>query len=335
MKALVTGGGGFLGLYIVEQLLNRGDEVRVFCRGRYSALEQLNVEVVQGDVQDPDAVTSACNDIDAVFHVAAIPGIWGSWKRYHGINTVGTQNVIKGCQAKGVQRLIYTSSPSVVFDGSDHIDADESLPYPKTWQCHYPHSKALGEQAVLAANDDDSLRTVSLRPHLIWGCRDNHLLPRLIAKAKSGRLRRVGDGSNVVSVVNVENAAAAHLQAEASLRDSVSAAGKTYFVNEPEAVNLWDWIDELLQTAGLPVLKKSISYKAAHRIGAVMEGVWSTLRLKSEPPMTRFVASQLAGSHSYSIAAAQRDFDFTPVVSMEEGMARVTDELQQLARESR
>lgn len=331
MKTLVTGGGGFLGLYIVERLLAQGEDVSVFCRGTYPQLQELDVNVINGDVSDAAAVDEACAGMEAVFHVAAVPGVWGPWERYHRINTVGTHNIVKACQNRGVRRLIYTSSPSVVFDGDDHVDADESLPYPQDWLCHYPHSKALGEQAVLAANDDDKLRTVSLRPHLIWGQRDNHLLPRLIAKAKSGRLRRVGNGANVVSVANVENAAAAHVQAERSLQESTSAAGNAYFVNDPESVNLWDWIDELLLLSGLPKIEKSISLKAATRIGGVLETAWKWCRLPGEPPMTRFVAKQLAGSHSYSIQAAKRDFGYQPIVTMEEGMAKVADELKQLA----
>lgn len=327
MKALVTGGGGFLGLYIVEQLAEAGHEVRVFCRGQYAELERLQVEVVRGDVRDRPAVERACDKIEAVFHVAAVPGIWGPREKFHSINTQGTKNVIAASRKAGVSRLIFTSSPSVVFDGGDHIDADESLPYAESWLCHYPHSKALAEQAVLTANNDEDFRTVSLRPHLIWGCRDNHLIPRLLAKARSGRLRRVGAGTNVVSVVNVENAAAAHLQAEASLRLSATAAGNAYFVNEPESVNLWQWIDEILQLAGLPPVARSISYPAARRIGTVMESLWKWLPLPGEPPMTRFVAAQLAGSHSYSIAAAQRDFDYQPIVSMEEGLAKLAQEL--------
>lgn len=324
MRALVTGGGGFLGLYIVEQLLEAGHQVRVFCRGTYPALKRDGIEVQQGDLRDPTAVRQACQDMESVFHAAAVPGVWGRWETYHSINTVGTQHVIDGCRDAGVPRLIYTSSPSVVFDGTDHLDAEESLPYPKTWMCHYPHSKALAEQAVLQANGA-SLSTVSLRPHLIWGPRDNHLIPRLIQKARSGRLRRVGDGSNVVSVSYVENAAAAHLQAEASLRDTATAAGKAYFINEPDPVNLWNWIDELLALVDLPPVRRSVSASAASRIGRIMEALWTVL--PGEPPMTRFVASQLAGSHSYSIAAAQRDFGYTPVCTLQEGMQRLSADL--------
>ncbi len=332
MKALVTGGGGFLGLYIVEQLLQKGHQVKVLCRGRYEALDKLGVETISGDLRDASAVQKSCHGTEAVFHTAAIPGVWGDWDTYHGINTQGTLNVLAACQKENVQRLIYTSSPSVVFDGDDHVDADESLLYPKMWLCHYPHSKALAEQAVLAANDNERLRTVSLRPHLIWGPRDNHLIPRLIQKARSGRLRRVGDGTNVVSVAYVENAAAAHVQAEESLRSATTAAGKAYFINERDAVNLWDWINLLLQRSGLPPVTKSISENTASSIGAAMEFTWRMLRLKGEPPMTRFVAAQLAGSHSYSVVAAERDFGFRPLFTIEEGLQRLQPDLDRLAR---
>ncbi len=324
MQALVTGGGGFLGLYIVEQLLADGHDVRVLCRGTYDTLQRPGIKVVQADVRSEEEVAAACEGVEAVFHVAAVPGVWGKWETYHSINTVGTQNVIAGCRQAGVARLIYTSSPSVVFDGSDHVDADESLPYPTKWMCDYPHSKALAEQAVIAANSD-SLRTVSLRPHLIWGPRDNHLIPRLLQKAKSGRLRRVGDGQNVVSVSYVENTAAAHLQVERSLRDSTQAAGKAYFINEPDAVNLWGWISQLLGLVDLPAIQKSISAGAAYRMGHLMEILWKVV--PGEPPMTRFVASQLAGSHSYSIQAACNDFGYAPICSMEEGLQRLKADL--------
>lgn len=331
MKALVTGGGGFLGLYIVEQLLQSGVEVRVFCRGRYPALKALKVQTVQGDLREASAVQSACQGMDAVFHTAAVPGIWGPKDHYFGINYTGTLNVLNACRQAGVARLIYTSSPSVVFDGHDHKDADETLPYPTRWLCHYPHSKAMAEQAVLEANGVAGLRTISLRPHLIWGPRDNHLIPRLIQRAVSGRLRQVGDGSNVVSLAYVENAAAAHVQAEQALRTSDKAAGRSYFINDPEPVNLWNWIAMILQRTDLPPLQKKISAKAAYRIGSVLETVWSCLRLRGEPPMTRFVALQLAGSHSYRIDAAVRDFGYQPLVSVEEGLRRLQPLLDELS----
>lgn len=328
---LVTGGGGFLGRFIVEQLLGAGRRVRIFSRGAYPQLVAAGVEVVQGDLRDPAAVHAACQHVDTVFHTAAVPGIWGSRDLYFGTNLEGTRNVLNACLQHGVARLIHTSSPSVVFDGTDHVNADESLPYPKHWLCHYPHSKALAEQLVLQAAGQQGLRTVSLRPHLIWGPRDNHLIPRLLQSARSGRLRQVGDGTNVVSVAYVENVAAAHLQAELALQQSSTISGRAYFINEPQPVNLWDWVNALLAAGGLPPLQRRISRRAAIVLGGLCEAIWTRLPLSGEPPMTRFVAAQLAGSHSYSIRAAQRDFNYQPLVSPATGLQKLQSELQKQA----
>jgi nucleoside-diphosphate-sugar epimerase len=330
-QALVTGGGGFLGLYIVEQLVARGDKVRVLCRGPYPRLNELGVECVTGDVRDASAVTRACAGVDVVFHVAAVSGIWGSWEHYHETNTVGTENVIAACRKGNVPRLVYTSSPSVIYDGRDHRNADESLPYPGHYLCHYPHSKALAERAVLAANGVGGLVTTALRPHLIWGPRDNHLIPRLIARARTGKLRQVGWGDNLISMSYVENAAHAHLLAADRLALGSPVAGQAYFINEPEPVNLWDWINRLLGLAGLPPVARSISPRAAYAAGALLEKVYGLLHLAAEPPMTRFLAQQLSGTHSYDISKAARDFGYQPIVSVAEGLRRLEPELKRLA----
>lgn len=335
MFVLVTGGGGFLGRYIVEQLLARGDRVRNFARGAYPELAALGVETVQGDLRDASAVRDAAKGIDAVFHVAALPGIWGSWKTFHDINTLGTQNIIAACQSHGVQRLIFTSSPSVVYDGQPHVNADESLPYPAKYLCHYPHTKALAEQAVLAANSLQGLRTVALRPHLIWGPRDPHLIPRLLQRAATGKLMQVGPGENEVSVAYVENAATAHLLADRALSEGTTAAGRAYFINEPQPVNLWGWINELLAIAGLPPVKRRISAGFAKAIGSTLEVVHTLVPALGEPRMTRFLASQLSQSHSYSIARAQQDLgDFTRV-SFADAMLRVNPQLRELGQRLR
>ena len=331
MNALVTGGGGFLGLYLVEQLVERGDRVRVSCRGHYPRLMELGVEVVRGDLRDEAAVSDACRGIDVVFHTAAVPGVWGPWKLFYETNTLGTQHVLTGCRRHDVGKLVYTSSPSVVFDGTSHLDADESLPYAGSFLCHYPHSKAIAERDVLTANGRDGLLTIALRPHLIWGPRDNHLIPRLIARARSGRLRRVGNSRNLISMSYVENTAAAHVQAADALDGDSPAAGRAYFINEPEPVNLWSWIDRLLHAAGLPPVRKSVSEKTAWRLGGVCEAAWKTFRLPGEPPMTRFLAAQLSQSHTYSIKAAMRDFGYRPIVTVDEGLRKMTPELRRMA----
>lgn len=323
MNALVTGANGFLGLYVVEQLVARGDRVRAMCRNSRPELTRLGVEIVRADLRDPQAMGKACRGIDVVFHVGAIAGIGGPWKRYYDTNVLGTQHVVEGCRTHGVGRLVFTSSPSVTFDAVDQEGIDESAPYPTRWLCHYPHSKALAEQHVLEANGKDGLLTCSLRPHLIWGPRDRHLIPRLLQRARSGRLRRIGDGTNLIDTVYVENAAAAHLLAADALRPGSPVAGRAYFISQGEPVNCWAWIDALLAMAGLPPVQKAISLRAAWNVGALFEALYGLLRLQSEPPMSRFLAAQLATSHYFDLTRAREDFGYRPVVSMAEGMCRL------------
>ncbi len=323
MNALVTGANGFLGLYVVEQLVARGDRVRAISRRKCPALESLGVEIVHADLRDQKAMIDACRGMDAVFHVGGIAGIGGPWKNYFEINVLGTQSIVEGCRKHGVGRLVYTSSPSVTFDGRSQENVDESAPYPEHWLCHYPRSKAMAEQSVLAANGKDGLATCSLRPHLIWGPRDQNLIPRLLERARSGRLRRIGDGSNRVDMVYVENAATAHLQAADALSMNSPAAGRAYFISQGEPVNCWQWIDELLALADLPPVRKSCSFRTAWLLGAACEAVYRCLGLRGEPPMTRFLAAQLSQSHYFNIDRARQDFGYRSKISTAEGMRRL------------
>lgn len=325
MHALVTGANGFLGQYIVEQLLARGDRVRAYCRRPSANLDTLGVQTVLGDVRDRAATVAACENVDTVFHVAASAGIWGPWQLYYETNTLGTRHVIEGCFRHQVARLVYTSSPSVTFDGREQCGIDETAPYPRRWLCHYPHSKALAEQEVLAANGRQGLLSCALRPHLIWGPRDQHLVPRIVRRARQGRLMRVGNGENLIDMVYVENAAWAHLLAAERLVPGSPVAGGAYFISQGEPVNCWQWIGELLALAGAAPVRRAISTKTAYAIGAALETAHTLCRLKGEPLMTRFLALQLGKSHYFDIDRARRDFGYQPRVSTAEGMRRLRD----------
>ena len=325
-SVLVTGGGGFLGQAIVRMLVSRGDRVRSLARRFYPALADLGVEQIQGDIADAEAVNRACAGIDLVIHTAARAGVWGHYDTYYRPNVVGTQNIIAACRRQGIRRLVHTSSPSVVFDGSDMQGVDESVPYPKAFHAAYPATKALAEQAVRAAADE-ALATICLRPHLIWGPGDNHLVPRILARAR--RLRRVGDGTNRVDTIYIDNAAAAHLMAADRLAQNPQLAGRVYFISQDDPILLWQMVDRILAAGARAPVEKSISPAAARRLGAVLEWVYRTFHLPGEPPMTRFVAVELATSHWFDISAAKRDLEYRPVVSTEEGLARLA---QWLAR---
>ncbi|MFQ5462065.1 MAG: NAD-dependent epimerase/dehydratase family protein [Phycisphaerae bacterium] len=327
MRALVTGGGGFLGTRIVEMLHARGDDVTALGRNRYPHLDRLGIATVAVDLRDADAVRRVVAGFDVVFHVAAVAGIWGPPDLFWDINAGGTANILGSCRANGINKLVYTSSPSVVFGGDDLCGVDEAHPYPRRHLADYPKSKAVAERMVLKANRA-TLATVALRPHLIWGPGDPHLIPRVMDRARRGRLVRVGDGRNLVDITYIDNAAEAHLMAADALEPGSPCAGKAYFISQGEPVRLWSWLGDILEAAGAPPVKRSVSFPVADRIGAVLEFVYRTGRIQREPPMTRFLAAQMAKSHYFSIEAARRDFGFAPRISTQEGQRFLLDGLR-------
>ncbi len=292
-------------------------------RRNYPQLDALGVETVRADLRDRPSVVDACRGAEVVFHIGGVEGIAGPWKHYYENNTLGAQNVVEGCWKHGVGRLVYTSSPSVVFDGRNQEGIDESVPYPKRWLCHYARSKGLAEQHVLAANGVGGLLCCALRPHLIWGPRDRHLMPHVLDLARQGRLCRVGNGNNLIDTVYVENAATAHLQAADALKPGSPVAGRAYFISQGEPVNCWTWINEFLALAGLPPVRKSLPLPAAWMLGFGFEVVYAILGLQGQPPMSRFLARQLAASHYFDDARARNDFGYRPTISMAEGLRRL------------
>ena len=314
MRVLVTGCSGFLGGAVTEQLLARGDEVVGLSRRPINAALAAAIDHRRGDLTDRDFVESVFQTpVDAVIHPAAVAGIWGPWERFYRSNVVATRTLLATAQRCGVRYFVHTSSPSVTFDGRPQRGIDESIGVPERWLCHYPHTKAIAEREVLDANAA-SFQTVSLRPHLIWGPGDPHLVPRIVDRAAAGRLRIVGDGQNRVDVCHVQNAAAAHLNVlDALVGGAAGVAGKTFFITDGAPVRLWDWVAQVCRLHGVAPPTKRISYPAAAAIGAAMELGYRALPSSWEPPMTRFVAAQLAMDHWFDITAARDRLGYRPV----------------------
>ncbi|QNN45525.1 NAD-dependent epimerase/dehydratase family protein [Thermomonas brevis] len=330
MKILVTGGGGFLGQALCRGLLERGYEVASFSRGRHAVLDALGVRQLQGDLADREAVLAAfAEGFDAVLHNAAKAGAWGSYESYFSANVAGTRNVIAACRAHGIGKLVHTSTPSVVHRATHPVEgasADE-VPYGEGVKAHYAATKIVAEREVLAANDA-GLATVALRPRLIWGPGDTQILPKLVERARSGRLRLVGSGDNLVDTTYIDNAAQAHFDALEHLRPGAACAGRAYFVSNGEPWPLREVLNGLLRAADAPEVRKTIPFGAAYALGAVCEGLWTALPLKGDPPMTRFLAEQLGTAHWYSMAPAARDFGYAPKVTMAEGLERLRASLR-------
>ena len=324
MRILVTGGGGFLGQALCRGLVARGHDVVSFSRGHYPALDALGVHQVQGDLADRDAVRDAARGCEAIFHNAAKAGAWGRHADYHAANVTGTDHVIAACRAHGIARLVYTSSPSVTHRATHPVAGGtaDDVPYGTHFKAAYPATKAIAERAVLAANDA-RLATVALRPRLIWGPGDQQLLPRLVQRARAGRLRIVGDGDNLIDTTYIDNAAQAHFDAFAALAPGAACAGRAYFISNGEPRPARAMINALLVAAGAPPVNKTLPFVAAYAIGMACETAWTLLSLRGEPPLTRFLAEQLATTHWYDMAPAMRDFGYVPGVSIDEVLKRL------------
>ena len=332
----LTGASGFIGGKLAERLLGEGRRVRLLARRPLPEFEKLGAEVVLGDLTDPDSLRRGCEGAGTVFHVAGRVGIWGPAAEFFQVNVGGAKDLIAACRATGVPRLVYTSSPSVVYNGGDLRGVDESAPLCIQAPCAYPTSKAVAERLVSEAHSRE-LATVSLRPHLVWGPGDRNLIPRVLARARQGRLKIVGSGQNRVDVTHITNVVDAHLCAERALGESQipnskfqtpDPGGKAYFITNGEPVVLWDWVNQLLRGAGIEEIRSHVSLRTASLAGGVLETLWRVLPLKGEPPMTRFAAKELATDHWFDITAARRELGYQPRVSMAAGTAELLAHLE-------
>ena len=323
IKVLVTGGTGFLGGAVCRQLAARGEQVVAYQRSDSDALRALDVDVRRGEITDAEALLAAARGCHAVIHTAALAGVWGKRADFERINIDGTDNVVQVCRDWGIPHLVYTSTPSVVHDGEDIQDANEFLPYPDHFLADYPRTKAEAEHRVLLA-DREGLRTVALRPHLIWGPGDPHFLPRLKEKARDGVIRLPGPEKRVDTTF-IENAARAHLDALDELRGAARCGGKPYFISDGQPLKQGEFISAMLAAAGQPVEVKAVPPWLARGAAALIEAGWRLARRDEEPPLTRFMANQLSTHHWFDISAAREDFGYDPPVSIREGLRRLAE----------
>ena len=325
-NVLVTGGGGFLGKAIVRKLLMKRLRVTSFSRNFYRDLDNMGVLQIRGDLSEAAPVINAFKGIDAVFHVAAKPGIWGDFNDYFRTNVTGTENVITSCFENNVRQLIYTSSPSVIFDENDMENVDESVPYPEKYLASYPQTKAMAEKLIRDAAKK-GLRTIIIRPHLIWGPYDNHLVPGILKRA--GRLKRMGRRDDLVDTIFVDNAADAHVWASEKLTSNPSLSGNVYFVSQDEPISKWEMANAFLDAAGLPPIKGHVSAKTAYIAGSLFEIVYRFFGIQKEPPITRFAAKELSTSHWFDISRAKKDLGYYPKISIEEGLVKLREWISQ------
>ena len=315
MNILITGGTGFLGQHLARALLAHGHQVRLMGRDMAPAhaLIDAGAQPIVADLRDRAAVIAACSGVDAVYHVGALSAPWGQRADFVAINVGGTAAVVEGCRSHAVRRLIYVSSPSVVFDGRDHHNLTEAAPYPRRFASVYSLTKKLGEDLVNAAG---WCERVIVRPKAIFGPGDRALLPRMIAAARQGRLPQIGAGRNLVDLTYVENVADALVRA----LDAKAATGKTYMITNDEHIALWDVIRSVLQRLGIPSELRRVPLAAALLAAALME--CRAALTGKEPLLTRYSAAILGRTQTYDISAARRDLGYAPRISVVDGIER-------------
>lgn len=322
-RVFVTGAGGFLGKALCRFLRSASIEVVGYARGDYPDLEKMGVRLIKGDIADKKSLLAAMHGCDLVFHVASKAGVWGNKDAYFLPNVSGTENIISACQELNIQRLVYTSTPSVTFSGVDENGIDETQPYAAQYLNFYGLSKALAEKKVLAANSE-LLKTVALRPHLIWGPGDPHLVPRVIERAEAGKLKLVGRTDKLVDTIYIDNAVYAHLLAAVKLTESApTCAGKAYFLSNEQPILMAEMLNKILACKGLKPVTKRVPAPLAYAVGTLLEWLYLGFKKDSEPLMTRFVARQLSTSHYFDISAAKKDLQYRPLVNIEQGMAKL------------
>ena len=321
-RILVTGGGGFIGGALVRRLREQGLQVRSFSRRSYPELDALGIQQVLGDLSDRERVREALRGCTLAFHVAARAGIWGRHDDFYRTNVIGTSNVLQACRDEGIGRLVYTSSPSVVFAGSDMEGIDESVPYARHFKAAYPETKAAAEKIVLEAASE-RLATVALRPHLVWGPGDRHIIPGLLRRARNGQLRRLGRQDKKVDFTYIDNAVHAHLLAAERLAPGSSISGRVFFVTDDQPVLMWGFINQILAAADLPPVTKTVHPRVAYAAAWLIEMFYRGFRLRSEPRLTRFLVEEMATAHWFDISAAERDLGYRPLVDLQTGMERV------------
>jgi nucleoside-diphosphate-sugar epimerase len=323
VTVLVTGASSLIGTTLVESLAGRGDRVVCFQRRPVAVLDGLSgVTQHLGDVRDAAAVDSASSGCDSVVHLAAKVGVVGSWEEYRSINVDGTRNVLAAARRHGIARLVHVSSPSVAHGGEALVGAGAEAPRTGRRHAWYPESKALAElDAVGAAGAE--LGVVVVRPHLVWGPGDTQLVGRIVDRARAGRLAVVGGGRALIDTTYIDNAVSALVAALDAVAPGARCSGRAYVVANGEPRTIRELIDGICAAAGIEAAPRSVPRRLAVTAGSAVERVWPLLRGAEEPPLTRFLAEQLATAHWFDPRPARDDLGWTPTVSIDEGLRRL------------
>lgn len=322
MKVMVTGATGFIGEHYVKHLRHKQVEVFACCRNAAQSepLRKLGVHIFCGDLLDEPFVTHICKQMDVVVHCAGKSGVWGDYQLYYYANVVATENLISACQSSGVSRFINISTPSVYFDLKDHLNIRENF-LPKRFIDNYARTKYQAETRVTAAHADQ-LGTVSLRPRMVIGPGDKYIFPRMIALHKEGKLKRIGQGRNLVSITTLENML---LALDLCVFGSETVLGKVYNIANAEPVLLWELVDEVMAQLKLPPVTQSVPYSVAYGAGWMNERAYCLLNKTEEPSLMRLKVALMARSMTLNIDNARRNLGYHPLSNVSSTVEEFAD----------
>lgn len=314
---LVTGGSGFVGGRLIERLVAHGWQVRALARSEEAMriVDRHGAQAVKGSLDDLSSLTAAVAGCDAVIHAAALFKLWGEATEFERSNVQGTANLLKAAAAASVQRFVQVGAAAVVMgDMAPMLRVDESLPRQERAWAPYSASKARSEALVTGANRPGVFETVVVRPPMIWGD-GMPTLDHMIDTVRAGQFRWVGDGSQAMSTVHVDNVCHAVELALAKGR-----GGETYFVSDGVDTTLKSFLSSLMQTRAVAPPRASAPLRVAWVMATAMEWAWRTFSRPGEPPITRQMLRLIGQPFTVDIGKAQRELGYRPEVTREQGL---------------
>ena len=320
MRVLVTGASGFLGGAVARGLLDAGYDVTVLQR----SASGLPCREVRGDITDRQVVDEAVSGVDAVIHLAAKVAVAGDHAEFTRINVAGTSALIEAARAAGARRFVQVSSPSVAHAGSPLVGAGAAPANPMTAHGSYSRTKAESELIALAA-DAPGFAVVAIRPHLVWGPGDEQLVGRIIARARAGRLFLIDQGIALIDTTVVDNAVSA-LIASVEHAEDQAVHGRAFVVSNGQPRTVAELLTRMARAAGAPEPARSVPFRMAWLAGFVAERAWRHHprgEQAGDPPMTTFLAEQLATAHWFDQRETRRVLGWEPTVGLDEGFHRL------------
>jgi nucleoside-diphosphate-sugar epimerase len=315
VETLITGGTGLVGRHLITALQQRGDRVRTLTLPTEDAswLEQHGVAVYRGDIRDPDTLTTPMCNVDTVFHLAAMQGVWLSIKEYFKVNVTGTEYVCRAALAAGVRRIVHVSSWTIYGMDRGRALTEDVAPAPR--RDPYWITKAQGDLLVQDMIAKHHLPAAIIRPGTIFGDGDRLNFGRIADKLRSGKSLIIGSGRNVLPLVYVTDV----VQGLLLCADLDRAQGQAYNITNDQPLTQEEFLGEIAQELGAAPPRLHIPYSAAYIIAFAAERAMGITRAK-HPVVTRHGVTLYGTANRHSIDKARTELGYVPQVSIREGV---------------